>query len=211
MTAKRRSRAITDQSHIRTAVVVVGFAVLAICALLLPRERPVSVSTRRVATMPIAVVREPPQSVEAQQVSTFLASIQRASDDAFYQSMAGIGAEVGEYLASFPVPVPQPTPPSKGGAPMAGPAGGGGGGSTSSHGPHSATFWWGVAICEQGGRNDPFYGFLSYMDGSAAGLSWEQQVAKANATIAQYGDRISQGGAWADACIDAGYREAPGG
>ncbi len=75
------------------------------------------------------------------------------------------------------------------------------------HGPHSDAWWHGVSVCEQGGRNDPYFGYFSYMDGSAGGgMSWAAQVAKGNRTIAQYGD-----GAWAQRCIDAGYAASPGG
>lgn len=72
---------------------------------------------------------------------------------------------------------------------------------------HSDAWWHGVAICEQGGRNDSYFGFFSYMDGSAGGgMSWADQVAKGNRTIAEYGDH-----AWAQQCVDAGYRASPGG
>lgn len=74
-------------------------------------------------------------------------------------------------------------------------------------GGHSDAWWHGVAICEQGGRNDSYYGYFSYMDGSAGGgKSWAEQVAMGNRTIAQYGDH-----AWAAKCVAAGYAAAPGG
>ena len=75
-------------------------------------------------------------------------------------------------------------------------------------GPHSDAWWWGVAICEQGGRNDPYFGFFSWMDGSAGGLSWEEQVAKSNALLSRVS---SESPAWAPSCVAAGYRASPGG
>ncbi len=72
---------------------------------------------------------------------------------------------------------------------------------------HSEAWWHGVAICEQGGRNDSYFGYFSYMDGSeGGGKSWAEQVARGNQTIAQYGDH-----AWAQQCINAGYAASPGG
>lgn len=72
---------------------------------------------------------------------------------------------------------------------------------------HSEAWWRAVAICEQGGRNDDFFGYFSYMDGSAGGgMSWADQVAKGNRTIATFGDH-----AWAAQCVAAGYRASPGG
>lgn len=79
---------------------------------------------------------------------------------------------------------------------------------TGTSGPHSDAWWWGVAICEQGGRNDPYYGYFSWMDGSAAGLTWEQQVAKSNALLASVS---SESPAWAPSCVAAGYAASPGG
>lgn len=75
-------------------------------------------------------------------------------------------------------------------------------------GPHSDAWWWGVAICEQGGRNDPYFGYFSWMDGSAGGLTWEQQVAKSNALLSRVS---SESPAWAASCVAAGYRASPGG
>lgn len=78
--------------------------------------------------------------------------------------------------------------------------------SSGSRGAHSDAWWQGVAVCEQGGRNDPFYGFFSIMDGSAGGRDWSTQVGMANAIIGRYGDS-----AWAASCVAAGYRASPGG
>lgn len=75
-------------------------------------------------------------------------------------------------------------------------------------GPHSDAWWGGVAQCEQGGRNDPYFGYFSWMDGSAAGLTWDQQVAKSNDLLARAGREI---GPWAASCVAAGYRASPGG
>lgn len=73
-------------------------------------------------------------------------------------------------------------------------------------GAHSDAWWQAVSICEQGGRNDPFFGYFSIMDGSAGGLDWSTQVAMANGIISRAGD-----GAWAASCVAAGYAAAPGG
>lgn len=74
------------------------------------------------------------------------------------------------------------------------------------NGAHSDAWWQGVAVCEQGGQNNWYYGYFSIMDGSAGGKDWATQVAMANAIIAHYGD-----GAWAASCVAAGYRASPGG
>jgi hypothetical protein len=74
--------------------------------------------------------------------------------------------------------------------------------------PHSDAWWRGVAVCEQGGRNDPYYGYFSWMDGSAAGMTWDEQVAKSNALLATV---PSESPAWAPACVAAGYAASPGG
>lgn len=74
------------------------------------------------------------------------------------------------------------------------------------NGAHSDAWWHGVSICEQGGRNDPYYGYFSIMDGSAGGRDWATQVAMANAIIARAGDR-----AWAASCVAAGYAASPSG
>jgi hypothetical protein len=73
-------------------------------------------------------------------------------------------------------------------------------------GAHSDAWWQGVSICEQGGRNDPFFGYFSIMDGSAGGLPWGVQVAMANNIIARAGD-----GAWAASCVAMGYAHSPSG
>jgi hypothetical protein len=75
-------------------------------------------------------------------------------------------------------------------------------------GPHSDAWWWGVAVCEQGGRNDPYFGYFSWMDGSAAGMTWDQQVAKSNDLLRRAGREV---GPWAASCVAAGYRASPGG
>jgi hypothetical protein len=85
------------------------------------------------------------------------------------------------------------------------------GSSTSSSGPHSDAWWHGVAVCEEGGVNDSWNGYFGKIDGAWAGQDWATQVAEANALAAQFGERESQGGAWADSSIDCGYLAAPGG
>lgn len=71
---------------------------------------------------------------------------------------------------------------------------------------HTDAWWHAVSICEQGGQNNPFFGYFSIMDGSAGGKSWDEQVQMANAIIARAGD-----GAWAASCVAAGYAASPGG
>lgn len=83
--------------------------------------------------------------------------------------------------------------------------------SVNSHGPHSDAWWHGVSVCEQGGRNDSYFGYFSYMDGSAGGKDWATQVRMGNATIAQYGEDMNNGGAWAHKCVMAGYAASPNG
>ncbi len=75
-------------------------------------------------------------------------------------------------------------------------------------GGHSDAWWRGVAVCEQGGRNDPYYGYLSFMDGSMGGQPWSVQVAAGNALLASVG---SESPAWAPACVAAGYAASPSG
>jgi hypothetical protein len=72
---------------------------------------------------------------------------------------------------------------------------------------HSDAWWYGISICEQGGRNDSYFGYFSLMDGSAGGgKSWATQVQMANGIIARAGDH-----AWAQRCVNAGYQAAPNG
>lgn len=73
---------------------------------------------------------------------------------------------------------------------------------------HSDAWWMGVAQCEQGGRNDPYFGYFSFMDGSQGGKPWAEQVAAGNALLASAG---SESPAWAPACVAAGYAASPGG
>jgi hypothetical protein len=84
----------------------------------------------------------------------------------------------------------------------------GGGTARSYGGPHSDQWWMGVARCEQGGRNDEYFGYFSFMDGSAAGKSWAEQVAMGNAVLAR---SRSESPAWAPSCVAAGYTASPGG
>lgn len=79
---------------------------------------------------------------------------------------------------------------------------------TATSGGHSDAWWMGVAQCEQGGRNDPYFGYFSFMDGSQGGRSWSEQVAAGNALLA---GQASESPAWAPSCIAAGYAASPGG
>lgn len=76
----------------------------------------------------------------------------------------------------------------------------------SSTGGHSDAWWAGVSSCEQGGLDNPTYGYFSIMDGSAAGRSYAEQLAEARAIDASAGD-----GAWAQSCQDAGWAASPSG
>jgi len=79
---------------------------------------------------------------------------------------------------------------------------------TSTGGGHSDAWWSGVAMCEQGGRNDPYFGYFSFMDGSQGGKPWAEQVAAGNALLASAGREV---GPWAASCVAAGYAASPGG
>ena len=79
---------------------------------------------------------------------------------------------------------------------------------TVNSGPHSDAWWQGVAMCEQGGRNDPYFGYFSFMDGSQGGRSWADQVAAGNALLLRAGREV---GPWAASCVAAGYRASPSG
>ena len=100
--------------------------------------------------------------------------------------------QVLDYLDSLPKPQPVITRQS----PI----------TVSNNGAHSDAWWMAVSVCEQGGRNDSFFGYFSIMDGSAGGLDWSTQVAMANAIISRAGD-----GAWAASCVAAGYAASPSG
>lgn len=80
--------------------------------------------------------------------------------------------------------------------------------SPTSGGGHSDAWWQGVANCEQGGRNDPYFGYFSFMDGSQGGKPWAEQVAAGNALLQTAGREV---GPWAQACVNAGYAASPGG
>lgn len=74
--------------------------------------------------------------------------------------------------------------------------------------PHSDAWWHGVAQCEQGGRNDPYFGYFSFMNGSQGGKPWADQVAAANQLITHV---RNESPAWAPSCVAAGYRASPSG
>jgi len=71
---------------------------------------------------------------------------------------------------------------------------------------HSDAWWRAISVCEQGGRNDPYFGYFSIMDGSAGGLPWATQVAMAQRIIDRAGDH-----AWASRCVSEAYAAAPNG
>lgn len=118
-------------------------------------------------------------------------------------------------MGAVAVPAPEPEPPAPDALPMGEavessprdtpPARAQTGGCC---GPHSDAWWHGVAICEQGGRNDPYFGFFSFMDGSQGGKPWAEQVAAGNALLAAAGREV---GPWAASCVAAGYASSPDG
>lgn len=73
---------------------------------------------------------------------------------------------------------------------------------------HSDAWWMGVAQCEQGGRNDPFFGYFSFMNGSQGGRPWADQVLAGNLLLTRVGHEV---GPWAASCVASGYRASPGG
>lgn len=75
-------------------------------------------------------------------------------------------------------------------------------------GPHTDAWWSGVAQCEQGGRNDSYFGYFSFMDGSQGGRPWAEQVAAGNALLQRAGREV---GPWAQSCVNAGYNASPSG
>ena len=74
--------------------------------------------------------------------------------------------------------------------------------------PHTDLWWSGVAMCEQGGQNHPYFGYFSFMDGSSGGKTWEEQVAMGNDLLIRAGREI---GPWAESCVRAGYAASPNG
>jgi hypothetical protein len=133
-----------------------------------------------------------PAHHRVQPIESLPPEVQGAALDAqlrpFFEHLEAL--RVDTFLASLAPPPAAPQP-----APIA-----------TTGGPHSDAWWHGVSVCEQGGRDDPFFGYFSIMDGSAGGLSWAQQVGMANGIVSRYGD-----GAWAASCVAAGYAASPGG
>ena len=113
------------------------------------------------------------------------------ADEAAQLEAARVEAE-REAAARTPAPIPASTGYS----------------APASSGGHSDAWWHGVAICEQGGRNDPYFGYFSFMDGSMGGQPWDVQVAAGNAVLAR---SASESPAWAPSCVAAGYAASPGG
>lgn len=121
----------------------------------------------------------------------YLASVERQAVGDYLAAVAQ--AELATFLASIPPPAPI-QPQYQAPAPRSG--------------RHSDAWWMGVAQCEQGGRNDPYFGYFSFMDGSQGGRPWADQVAAGNALLA---GQASESPAWAPSCVAAGYAASPGG
>lgn len=189
---------------VRVLVILICVAGLATLTGLIDRDpehvrppspgRPTGGRTLGTTPAPVAVTGADPTATGELILVTYLNEQERLRReqqeqiDAYLQGVAA-AAEAARVAATRPSPTP-PVP------------------SPGTRGPHSDAWWWGVAICEQGGRNDPYYGYFSWMDGSAAGMTWDQQVAKSNDLLARAGREI---GPWAAACVAAGYAASPGG
>lgn len=181
--------------RLREILSVVLLGGLALAAFLLPRapETVVQVTARA-----LAHPGDPPFALVDYDGLGALASEVRAGE--IETGIAGELERAAVFVASVtPPPVAVPPSASVDGsrASGAGLAGSGGG--------HSDAWWQGVAMCEQGGRNDPYFGYFSFMDGSQGGRPWSEQVAAGNALLARAGREI---GPWAAACVAAGYRSA---
>lgn len=173
----------------RTRVAVVALALLAFVFV----PEPASSDSHR--PRPLAAAPYVGE-VEVARVVAYVDAVERAHAAAFW---SWIGA-VDEYLRSIPPPPPPPAPVS---IPDSG---------IRNSGFHSDAWWHGVAVCEQGGRNDPFFGYFSFMDGSQGGRSWDDQVAAANTAIANaVASTGSESPAWAPSCVAAGYAASPSG
>jgi hypothetical protein len=147
---------------------------------------PVGSATMPLATVGLDVLGRYLRAVEADEVGRYVVAVADA------QRAAEHDAEIAAEAAAHPPVSAAATAPSGGGG-------------------HSDAWWHGVAGCEQGGLNDPYFGYFSFMDGSMGGQPWDVQVAAGNALLSRFAERESQGGAWADSCIDAAYRASPGG
>lgn len=177
---------------IRTAIVLAAVAVLATAQGLLSSdpEHVAPPKRARPAAVTIGPGSEPDTLTAVADVATaFYAEQTRLENER-------IAAELAEQAAAaerarVAETRPAPSPPASSGR---------------DSGAHSDAFWRGVSSCEQSGRDDPRYGYLSIMDGSAAGRPWADQVAIANGIIARAGDS-----AWAASCVAAGYAASPAG
>lgn len=133
-------------------------------------------------------------------IGTGAAYVRVLETEAVEAAVAEIGSAIARYVEAMTPRPPPPAPRRTDPAPVRAASGGSGG--------HSDAWWQGVAMCEQGGRNDPYFGYFSFMDGSQGGKPWADQVAAGNALLARAGREV---GPWAAACVAAGYRASPGG
>jgi hypothetical protein len=146
---------------------------------------------------------EAPEPVEVAQVHGVIHQVVVYVDASLTRDLVVYVAWWEQLLEALTPPPPPPPAVRSASPPAPSPPGSPAGGTS---GTHSDAWWQGVSVCEQSGRNDPYYGYFSIMDGSAGGKPWADQVAQANGIIARYGDS-----AWAASCVTAGYRASPGG
>lgn len=180
---------------LRTAVVFAAVAVLATVTGLLELDPEHAAPPKR--ERPVAAVKIPPGHqpdylyAAAVSAEAYYAEIERLEQERIAAYLAEQAAEQAAERARVEAARRAPSTPAPSGR---------------NYGAHSDAWWQAVAVCEQSGRNDPYYGYFSIMDGSAGGRDWATQVTMANAIIARAGD-----GAWAASCVAAGYRASPGG
>jgi hypothetical protein len=112
----------------------------------------------------------------------YVISVQQLEAQAVAFVMAVQNAELAEFVAALP---PPPVARQRASLPLASSPTAGGGS------------YQALANCEQGGRNHPFFGYFSIIDGSAAGKSWDEQVAMVQAIKGRAGAGAWDGCAWA--------------
>jgi hypothetical protein len=174
---------------------ILGFAVIVLTVMVISFARPKDDTkhTERISTTQESVST----SVTGEEtiVAETVAQAEQYDHDVQVYTFVAHANAVAAFIAALPPP-PPPMPVQVYSPPPA------------THGGHSDAWWHGIAICEQGGRNDPYFGYFSFMDGSQGGKSWDEQVAAGNALLASVGQESPT---WAPACIAAAYSASPGG
>jgi hypothetical protein len=169
---------------ITSMVMVISFA----------RPKDETKHTERISTAKTSITT-PPVTGEENIVAESIGQAEQYDHDVQVYTFVAHANAVAAFIAALPPP-PPPPPPVQAYSP------------TPTHGGHSDAWWHGISICEQGGRNDPYFGYFSFMDGSQGGKSWDEQVAAGNALLASVGQESPT---WAPACIAAAYAASPGG